>query len=129
MELIAVEGLTIDHKAGSLVSGGSFTVTSTPSLKLKAKVGLLFKGVYRGTLAFTFSGGSHSSGTSGSALGAGTIDFTATKNKIDEKFVLRENDGGSMTGTYVPPAVPPPTVSFTSDVEITVAGQTKYSGE
>ena len=124
-EFIAVEGLTIDHSSGSPVSGGTFTVTSSPSLKMNA----LGNGVYRGTLAFTFSGGTHSSGTPNSALGSGTISFTATKNKIDNLFVLRVGDTGSMTGTYVPPSTPPPTVPFTSNVEITDAGQDKVLGE
>ena len=129
LEFLGVEGLTIDHSSGSPVSGGSFTITSLASLKMKIKAGILFKGVYRGVLAFTFTGGSHSSGTSGSALGAGTISFTATKNKIDTLFVLREGDSGTLIGTYVPPSVPPPTVPFTSNVEITDAGQSKVKGE
>ena len=124
-KLLAVDGLTISHSSGSPVSGGSFTVTSLPSLKMNAES----KGVYRGVLAFTFTGGTHSSGTPGSALGAGTINFTATKNKIDGQFVLRVDDAGSMTGTYIPPSVPPPTVPFSSDVEISDAGQSKVLGE
>lgn len=124
-EFFAVEGLTIDHSSGSPVSGGTFSVTSSPSTKVKA-VG---NGVYRGTLAFTFTGGTHSSGTSSSALGSGTIAFTATKNKADGQFVLRVGDSGSMSGTYVPPTTPPPTVVFSSNVEITDAGQDKVRGE
>lgn len=124
-KLLAVEGLTINHSAGSPVSGGSFSVTSIASTKMKAEG----NGVYRGTLSFTFTGGTHSSGTSGTAVASGTISFTATKNKIDGQFVLREGDTGSMTGTYVPPATPPPTVPFTSDVEITAAGQSTVLGE
>ena len=127
-KLIAVEGLTIDHSLGSPVSGGTFTITSQPSLKYSIK-NVSFKKVYRGTLAFTFAGGTHSSGTTNSAVATGTINFTATKNKIDNQFVLRIDDSGSMTGTYVPPSVPPPTVPFTSNVEITDAGQDKALGE
>lgn len=125
LKFLGVEGLTISHKAGSPVSGGTFTITSLPSTKY-IPVG---KGVYRGTLSFTFSGGTHSSGTPGTALGAGTIDFTSIKNKADGQFVIRVDDSGSMTGTYVPPVTPPPTVPFTSDVEITNAGQDKVRGE
>jgi len=127
-KLLAVEGLTISHSSGSAVSGGTFTITSAPSLKYAVK-NVTFKKVYRGTLTFTFTGGSHSSGTSGSATGAGTINFTATKNKIDGQFVLRVEDTGTLTGVYIPPSVPPPTVAFTSNVEISDAGQSKALGE
>lgn len=125
MEFLAVEGLTISHKSGSPISGGTFTVTSVSSLKCKADG----KGVYSSVLNFTFTGGTHASGTSGSATGDGSISFTSTKNKVEGSFVIREGDDGKMTGAYVPPSVPPPTVTFTSDVEITDAGQNKVRGE
>ena len=124
---IAVDGLTIDHDSGSIVSGGSFTITSIPSLKVKCEN----KGVYTGTLSFSFSGGYVSpddSGTTGT--GTGTIMFTAQKVKAENQFVLRKGDTGTMSGTYVKinPAAPPPTVpgTFTNQpVKITDAGQTK----
>jgi hypothetical protein len=128
-EFLAVEGLTISHSSGSPVSGGSFTILSVASLNYFCKnISSLFRGVYTGSLSFSFSGGTHSSGTSGSAIATGTINFTSTKNK-NGSFILRENDNGSMTGTYIPPSVPPPTVPFTSNVEISNAGQSKVRGE
>jgi hypothetical protein len=125
MEFLGFEGLTIDHSPGSPVSGGTFTITTPPSNKVRLVSG---EWVYSGPISFTFSGGTHSSGTPGSATGAGTINVTSTKNKVSGKFVIRENDTGSMTGTYVPPSTPPPTVPFTSDVEITDSGQDKVRG-
>jgi len=132
-EFIGVSGLTIGHGAGSNVSGGTFTITSVPSIKVKADG----KGVYKGTLVFTFTGGSCSGpppDSASTAVGAGTIDITATKVKADGSFVIREGDTGSMSGTYVAtnPAPPPPTVPgvFTDQpVEITDAGQTKVRAE
>lgn len=124
LEKIAVDGLIIAHSSGSAVSGGEFTITSLPSIKGKADG----KGVYSGVLAFTFTGGTHSSGTSGSATGGGSITLTATKSKVDGNLVFREGDTGTLIGVYVPPSVPPPTVAFSSDVEISAAGQDLVKG-
>lgn len=123
-KLLGVEGLTIGHSSGSLVSGGMFSITSLPSLKVKCEG----KGVYRGVLTFMFSAGNHSSGVPGSALGSGTINVTAQKTKADHQLVIRAEDTGTIIGTYVPPSGIPPTIPFTSNVEITDAGQTKVKG-
>lgn len=120
-KLIAVNGCTIGHSVGSPVSGGTFTITSVASTKVKAEG----KGVYKTTIAFTFTGGTFVGGSSGTALGSGSITATATKVKAEGGFVVIEGDTGTLTGTYVPIPTPPPTVSFTSNVEITDAGQTK----
>ncbi len=125
MELLAIEGLTISHSTGSPVTGGTFTVVSTPSTKVK----ITGSGVYSGTLSFNFIGGTHSSGTPGTANGSGTINFTSTKVRADGQFVLRNTDTGTLNGTYIPPSTPPPTVPFSSGVEISDAGQNKVSGE
>lgn len=121
-EYIAVSGLTIGHSSGSPVSGGTFTLTSIPSLKVKADG----KGVYSGTLAFTFIGGTHTAGASGTATGGGTITVSATKTKADGSFVFLVGDTGTLAGAYVTSV--PTTISFESDVEITNAGQTKVKG-
>jgi hypothetical protein len=123
---IAVEGLTISHSTGSNLSGGSFTITSTPSIKVKAEG----KGIYRGTLNFSFSGGTYAGGVSSSATGSGSINFTATKTKADGQFVLRKDDSGTVSGTYqVPPPPPGVTSPFTASVEISDANQTKVKAE
>lgn len=123
---IAVEGLTISHSTGSSLSGGSFTITSSPSIKVKAEG----KGVYRGTLTFSFSGGNYTGGVSGSAAGAGSINFTAIKTKADGQFVLRKDDSGTVSGTYQPTgSPPPPPAPFSANVEISDANQTKVKAE
>lgn len=133
LEFIGVEGLTIDHDTGSTVSGGSFTITSVPSIKVKCEG----SGVYKGTLMFTFSGGTCSGpppDSGSTATGSGSINFTATKNKVDGSFVIRKGDTGTMSGTYVAtnPSPPPPTIPGTfvnQPVKITDAGQTKVRAE
>jgi len=128
LEYIAVSGLTIDHSSGSLVSDGAFTVTSLPSIKVKVSDNGVYNGVYSGVLTFTFTGGSHSAGQEGTATGGGSISITAKKTKADNKLVFRVKDKGTITGVYVPISGNPPIVPFTSDVEITDAGQIKAKG-
>lgn len=118
-ELIAVEGLTIDHSSGSPISGGAFTITSIASSKVKVEG----NGVYKTSITFTFANGTHTSGSS--ATGAGSISATSTKVKVEGGYVLRLGDSGTMTGTYVPSTPPPPTLPFTSSVEITDTNQDK----
>lgn len=124
-ELFAVQGMTLAHATGSQASGGSLTPTTPPSIKVKAES----KGVYRGPVAFSFSGGNYVGGQPGTAVGTGTINGSATKNKADSLAVLLEGDSGTMTGTYVSASNPFPTLPFSSDVEVSVAGQTKATGE
>jgi len=127
LKFVAVNGLTISHGAGSNCSGGTFTVSSTESSKCMAEG----KGMYRGTLAFSWSGGNCSGpppGVPGSAAGSGTINVTATKNKADSQLVLRVDDTGTMSGTYTIPG--PSQSAFTNQpVKISDAGQTKVKGE
>lgn len=136
---IAVDGCTISHSAGSKTSVGSFTIITPPSLKSKCEG----KGVYKGTLSFSFSGGNSAetfSGagiiTPGTVLGTGTIDPTAEKCKDANQLVLRKDDSGSfdtLFGTFVPsapPSIPVPNTPLPpTDVEISNANQTKVKGE
>lgn len=124
-ENVAVVGLTISHGSGSTITGGSFVITSSPSSKVKA--GGAF--VYRGTINFTFSGGSEPTVTAGSVTGSGSISFTATKTKADGQFVIREGDTGTLTGTGTNPSPPPPTLPVSGSVEISNAGQTKVKAQ
>jgi len=123
-EYIAVEGLTIDHSAGSPVSGGVFTITSVAS----SVVAVEGKGIYTVEINFTFAGGTHTGGTSGSATGAGSVTATAAKVKSEGGEVMRVGDMGDMDGTYV---IPPNTPgSFTgAPVEITDANQDKVKAK
>jgi len=125
LELVAVEGCTIDHSAGSGVSGGAFVIANPASLKCKAE-GL---GIYSGTITFTFSGGDFAGCTNGTVAGGGTITATATKTKADGQLVIRVGDSGIMTGVGTNAAPPPPTLPAVGSVEITVAGQTTVKAQ
>ena len=131
---IANSSCTLSHSTGSTTSGGMFTITSPPSLTVKADG----SPIYSGTIMFSFSGGNSSEtlGSTGvfvpgSMVGVGTIDPTAVKVKADGSLVSRVDDSGTFTtlsGSFTltsngvtSPGVPaPPT-----NVEITDAGQTK----
>lgn len=124
-ELLAVEGLTLDHMDGSVISGGSFTIMSTPDVKAKAEG----HGIYATPLDFTFKEGNAKGFQDGSVSGGGSIPATATKTKIGGVLVMREGDSVLMdcVGTYEPPPAPPasPTGPVSGMVEIADAGQTK----
>lgn len=127
---VAVDGLTLSHSIGSPITGGTFFITSIPSIKVKAEG----NGVYSGTLNFTFSGGTYSGGVPGTASGSGSINPTATKTKADGNLVLRVDDNGTMAGSYeqTNPTPPPPTISIPFSgvgVEISNAGQIKVKAE
>ena len=53
LELAMNAAGALGHASGSLVSGGVFTIVSTPSIKNKAEG----HGIYRGPLSYTFAGG------------------------------------------------------------------------
>lgn len=126
LKLVAVKGLVISHDSGSNCSGGTFTVSSVESSTCKAEG----KGMHRGTLAFSWSGGNYSGGIPSTAAGSGTIAATTTKNKADSQFVLRADDTGTMSGTYTIPGSPPTPGSFSNQpVKISDAGQAKVKGE
>lgn len=123
---IAVQGLTIAHKAGSLISGGVFTVISAPSVRVKADG----KSVYMGGLQFTFAGGNFSGATSGTVATAApvTIPVTATRTKAEGSFVSLKENFVVMSCICTPifPATTPTTCA--GAVEISDAGQTKAKG-
>lgn len=125
LELIAVLGCTIAHSAGSTITGGAFVITTPPSVKTLGES----KGVYRGPIVFTFSGGSAPGVTAGTVVGAGTIAPTATKTLADSLAVVRQGDTGTLTGAGTNPSPPPPTLPVSGPVEITVAGQTKATAQ
>lgn len=123
-KLIAVLNCTLAHGAGSTISGGVFTVTSTPSVKVLAEN----KGAYKTPLTYTFAGGTATGFVPGSiaTLVPQTIVATATTVLADGVLVMRVDDLGTMTaqGTTLPN--PPGTPgAIVGPVEISVAGQTK----
>jgi len=120
MELIAVEGLTIDHETGSSCSGGTFTIVSIASTKVKVNG----NGVYSQSISFTFSGGTYSGGVSGTASGGGIINATSNKVKVEGSYVMRLNDEGDLTGTHI---VGNTSTAFSSKVLIADANQEKVN--
>lgn len=124
-ELIAVDGCQLSHKSGSLISGGSFVITSVPSTNVKA----MAKGIYTGPLAFTFSGGSAAGFVDGSVAGGGSIPATSSEVAVGGLAVMREGDSVLMAcvGTIPPPTGGTGPVS--GDVEISDAGQSEVKAE
>ena len=128
-ELVAVEGLTIDHSAGSLASGGTFSIISIASTKVK----LQGNGVYKMQLQVSWTGGNYSGGVTGTALTTTpvVISATATKVKVEGGEVLRLGDSGTMTGTYTLAGLSPvPNTPFSgAKIEITDSGQDKVKAK
>lgn len=114
---------TIEHGSGSPISGGVFVIASAPDLKISIQ-GL---GVFFGSLAFTFSGGSAPGFVNGTVVGGGTIVSTATHVRTADGFVVREGDTGTLnaTGTLTGGGAG----SVSGPVELGDPGQTKWSAE
>lgn len=114
---------TIEHGSGSNISGGTFTTTTAPDLKISIQ-GL---GVFFGSLNFTFAGGSAPGFVSGTVAGGGTVAATATHVRTADGFVVREGDTGTLnaTGTLTSGGAG----SISGPVELGDPGQTKWSAE
>ena len=127
LEKIANQDLALAHGSGSPISGGSFSVTSTPSAKTKANA----KGVHKNPLSYTFSGGDAPGAVCGSVASVGpqVIAATAIKAKADGLLVMREGDSGTMSAIGTNAAPPPPTLPFEGPVEIASAGQDKAKAQ
>jgi hypothetical protein len=124
LELIMNADGTLNHGAGSPITGGTFTITSVPSVKNKAEG----KGVYRGDLIYTFAGGSHASTDPDTVatLVPQTISPSATKAKADGSLVIRLGDNGTMNAQGTSGGSP---VDVSGPVEVDDAGQTKAKAE
>lgn len=123
MKEILNSGGTLAHKTGSVISGGAFVITSTPSTKDKAG-GL---GVFPKEVEFTFSGGSASGCVPGSVATTAPVKIpaTATKSKTENFPPVRVGDSVTMSAVGDNSAPPPPKVAVAGDVEVSAAGQTK----
>lgn len=125
-EYIGVDGLTIAHSAGSPISSGSFTITSTPSVMVFADG----KGVFSGPLTFTFMGGSAAGFVANSINGGGTINPTTLVVKADGALVIRQGDTGTLNGIGITTPDPPGAAGpISGGVEITVANQTEVKAK
>jgi hypothetical protein len=119
IEVMTVDG-ALGHADGSLVSGGVFTITSTPSVKVRAVGG----GVYRGPLLYTFAGGDADGFDPGTVATTAPqqIDPTAVKVRADGLEVIRLGDSGEMAATGTVSGTPTPIIGL---VEVADAGQSK----
>lgn len=122
-EEVAVDGASVNHKAGSGISLGSFTIISVPSTK-ELENG---KGIFTKELKVTFLGGNAAGMVPGSVFSkppSATIDPTADSKFGGEK-AMRKGDNTTMdcqgTTTPVPPGSPG---DVSGDIEIDDAGQT-----
>lgn len=125
MSLLAVDGLTLDHAVGSTITGGVFTIVSSPSQKTFVDD----NGIFTSPLVYTFSGGS------APGFVAGTVATTVPQQIIGSAqktldydiIVMRESDSGTMqcSGTLTGGG----TGTVSGDVEISDAGQDKVEGE
>lgn len=120
LEFIMNSDGTLGHGLGSLVTGGTFVIIGTLSVKAKAEG----KYVYREPFTYTFSGGDFPGLDSGSVTTAApqTLNAGATKTKDQGALVMRENDTGLMSVTGTVGGIP--TAPFSAPVIIDSAGQT-----
>jgi hypothetical protein len=113
-------GGALGHSTGSLVSGGIFTIVSTPSVKNRA-VGA---GIYRGPLQYTFAGGDADGFDPGTVATTvpQTIQPTAIKTRADGLAVIRLGDAGLMAAVGAVSGTP---TAIVGNVEVADAGQDK----
>jgi hypothetical protein len=116
---------SIEHDTGSAVSGGSFSISTPASTKIKASGNFVYTGP---TIAVSFSGGNMAGMVPGSVAGAGTIAPTTSKNyEVPSLGILRDGDSGTLVGTGTPVGGGPPVpVSIPCHCHDT---QTKVVGE
>lgn len=124
MKLIMVNGGSIAHKAGSLITGGAFIIVSVPSASVKIDN----NGVFRGPLQYTFSGGSSSGFDPGTITTTApqSINPSAVKVKADGQSVVLEGDFGVMAAQGTIIGVPTP---ISGPVEVNSAGQNKVNAQ
>ena len=126
---IAVNGSTLKHGSGSSASGGTFTITSTPSIKSKIKHLGIKQGMYKNPLVFTFIGGNGTGAVNGSVYGGGSISATSLKVTAEGLSVMRKGDSltTSFTGVTPPPASAP--IAVVAIIEIDDPGQSVAKSE
>lgn len=128
LELIAVDGCTLAHSDGSLISGGVFKIISVPDVKTKAGGA----GVFKTPLQFTFSGGNASGFVPGSVMTTAPVSIVATAAKVKAGGLLVMREGDSVLMNCIGTVNPPPpgvTAPVAGNVEISAAGQTKVKAQ
>lgn len=119
----------IDHKSGSTVSGGTFTITSTPSATVKIDEA----GVHVDALLYTFAGGNASGYVDGTVATTAPQSIAATAQNVgvDGLAPMRVGDYGTMVCTGTLDAEPPVPSSPVAGalVEVSEAGQDSTEGD
>ena len=119
-ELVMNTAGTIGHSPGSIITGGTFVIsTAAASVKCKAEGA----GIYREPFQYTFSGGSSAGFDSGSiaTLVSQIVSSGATKTRADGQLVIRLGDSGTMIAQGTVSGTP---TLLSDSVEVTAAGQT-----
>lgn len=123
-ENVANTDLTI-APTDPLITGATFTVTSSPSTKVKAAS----KGVYKGGIGIIVNGATNTStGCVQNAPANGTINTSGSKVKAEGSLVNRENDTSApITINGLIGGVTP--CSFPLTAKVTNGGQSKVKAE
>jgi len=115
----------LDHGNTSILSLGTFVITSSANDKVKATT----KGVFFEKVDFTFSGGNASGCDNGTVTGSGSVLPSSSKIKDGSgNAVMRENDE-TITGPFQCTLSGVPVALGNQPVKITSAGQTKVKSE
>jgi len=133
LKLVMNSDGTINHASGSTITGGTFTIESSPS----SNVTISDSGVYSGDLVFTFTGGTidpdpgetYVAGSAVILIGApGTISPTADKTSVDGEYVIRVDDNVT-EATFTVELTAGGTTTVVGPVEVDDAGQDKVTAE
>lgn len=121
MKLVAADGVVLSHSIGSPISGGTFSVSSIPSIKALSET----KGVHKDPLTYTFSGGNSSGFDPGTvtSIGPQTISSSALKALAEGSKIMLNGDSGTMLCTGTVGGTPTP---VSGGVEITDPKQIKW---
>jgi len=123
--LVMTSNGTLGHGLGSTITGGTFTIITTP--KTKGKVN--GAGIFSGTLQYSFAGGSAPGMVAGTVATTApqSINPTAVKSRVQGDLVVREGDSGTMQaeGTLTGGGVGP----VSGPVEVNDAGQNVLRGK
>lgn len=124
MKAVMVQGGALGFGSGAAVSGGTFTITSSPSTNSKVDS----KGIYAGPLAWTFAGGNGAGAVSGSVMGSGAIQPGSTGMKIDSLAAVLLDDSCTATLSGVTSQGAP--ISFPAQpVKVSSAGQNSVEAD
>jgi len=123
LQWIAVDGCKLAHVSGSPISGGTFTITTTPH----GKVAVDDAGIFAGAITFTFAKGNSAGFVKGTVAGGGSIMASAINVTADGQAVVLKGDTGTLSasGTLTGGGVG----SVSGGVKVSASGQQKVRAE